>query len=94
MRIMLILAVLLWAGDQPCLFAPTPHVHVTNKDDGGMDVSASCPDGWQVHLTQKATDDFNKDRSTSAAINMLADGSCVKKSTTHPGPDVYQWERQ
>ena len=55
---------------------PTPHIHMTE----GGDISAKCPDGWAVHRTQKAVDDFNKIREPWAAINMLADATCVKKS--------------
>jgi hypothetical protein len=54
--------------------APIPHVHI--GEDGNP--SASCPKGWQVHISPAAADAYNKIRTRDAAINMLADAPCVR----------------
>ena len=63
---------------QPCLTAPTPHIHVDDSN-GEFNPSATCPEGWAVSITKKAADAYNKVLTQAAAINMLADAPCVRK---------------
>ena len=63
--------------DPACICIPTPHIHV-DTSDGGFNASATCPEGWEVHISKKAADEYNHVRTEAAVINMLADASCVR----------------
>jgi hypothetical protein len=57
-----------------CGTAPTPHIHMQNGSP-----SASCPKGWVIHISQEASDAYNKVRTRDAAINLLADAPCIRE---------------
>lgn len=79
--IILVLAFAIGSGaaQNPCSqVTPTPHIHIDDSN-GGFNPSATCPDGWVVSITSKASEAYNRVRTQAAAVNMLADAPCVRK---------------